>query len=418
MIVRPKGTIDWVLEKAKLFKLVQTKLDNISKLFNFEYIETPVFEYYELFHRENEHSDMVKKETYNFTDKSDRIFTLKPEQTASICRAFIENKLYANNEVNKLYYLAKNYRYERPQKGRYREFYQYGVEVFSNKNPLLDAQVILLLDTIIKEFKLSNTKIHINSLGNNIDRKNYNEKVYNYFLNYKDDLCFDCLTRLNQNPLRILDCKLDNEKEFFKKAPTSISLLSDESKEYFDQVISILTKLNIDFIIDHNLVRGIDYYTDIVFEARSNIEGFNNANTIGGGGRYNNLVKELNGPDIGGIGFAIGIERLIDILLYNNTFELNKDLDVYIIDTTNTYKNIEIANLLVKNGFLVDYNLENKKFQTLLKNSFKQNPKYIIIIGEEELNNNYISIKNTVLKTQEKINENDLIKYLKGENIC
>lgn len=418
MIVRPKGTIDWVLEKAKLFKLVQTKLDNISKLFNFEYTETPVFEYYELFHRENEHSDMVKKETYNFTDKSDRMFTLKPEQTASICRAFIENKLYANNEVNKLYYLAKNYRYERPQKGRYREFYQYGVEVFSNKNPLLDAQVILLLDTIIKEFKLSNTKIHINSLGNNLDRKNYNEKVYNYFLNYKDDLCFDCLTRLNQNPLRILDCKLDNEKEFFKKAPTSISLLSNESKEYFDQVISILTKLNIDFIIDHNLVRGIDYYTDIVFEARSNIEGFNNANTIGGGGRYNNLVKELNGPDIGGIGFAIGIERLIDILLYNNTFELNTDLDVYIIDTTNTYKNIEIANLLVKNGFLVDYNLENKKFQTLLKNSFKQNPKYIIIIGEEELNNNYISIKNTVLKTQEKINENDLIKYLKGENIC
>lgn len=416
MIVKPKGTIDWINNKAKMFKFVQKKLDEISNLFNFEYIETPVFEYYELFHRENENSDMIKKETYNFQDKSERILTLKPEQTASICRAYIENKLYAESDYKKLYYLAKNYRYERPQKGRYREFYQYGVEVFSNKNYLLDAQVIHLLDYILKSFNLTDTKIHINSLGDNLDRKNYNQKVYNYFNNYTNELCQDCINRLNDNPLRILDCKIDNNKEFFKDSPTSISNLSKSSKEYFDKIVNILDSLNINYYIDHNLVRGIDYYTNIVFEARANIQGFNNANTIGGGGRYDNLVKELGGPEIGGIGFAMGIERLIEVLLYQNEINLDNNLDVYIIDTTDLSKQIELSKLLLENNLKVDYNLENKKFQTLFKNALKQNPKFIIIIGEDELNNNYYSVKNTSTQTQEKVKKENLIKYLKGEN--
>lgn len=415
MILRPKGTIDWFGNRAKMLKFVEKKLDEITNLFNFEYIETPVFEYFELFHRENENSDMVKKETYNFLDKSERKLTLKPEQTASICRAFIENKLYTEQDIKKFYYLAKNYRYERPQKGRYREFYQFGVEVFSNKHYLIDAQLIFLLDYIIKSFKLKNTKIHINSLGDNQDKKNYNNRVFEYFNEYKEDLCYDCNQRLKDNPLRILDCKLDNEKEFFKNCPTSIQTLSEESKQYFEKVINVLDKLGINYCIDNFLVRGIDYYNNIVFEARSSIEGFNNANVIGGGGRYDNLVKELDGPDIGGVGFAMGIERLIDVLLHNNEFINQIETDVYIIDTTNLDKHIALSKLLLDNNLKVDYNLENKKFQTLFKNALKSNPKYIIIIGDDEVLNNYYSIKNTKTMTQEKVLEKDLIRYLKGE---
>lgn len=412
MFIKPKGTYDLYEEELELFQKLIDIVVNTAKLYNFRPIKTPLFEYSEVFHRKNEQSDMVKKETYDFLDKAGRKLTLRPEQTAGIVRSFVENKLYVDNSIKKFYSVGTNYRYERPQKGRFREFYQFGVEVFADQNYIIDFEIIKLLFDIATNLGLNDLVIHINSLGNSNSKKTYNDKLYNYFYEYKNELCKDCMTRLDSNTLRILDCKICSSKEFFNNTPKSIDNLDSDSKNYFDSVIKLLEKFNINYVIDNNLVRGLDYYSEIVYELKANVSGLNA--TIGGGGRYNSLVSELGGPDICGSGFAIGLERLFELYKTQNNNLQEKRLDCYMISLTNIERSYEIVNLLRDNNISVDINHIQKSFKALLKNALNQNPKYLLFYGDNEYEKKEISVKNTNTQKQENIKISNLIDYLKG----
>ena len=257
---------------------------------------------------------MVTKETYNFKDKGNRDLTLRPEGTAGIIRSFVENKLYVSNSVQKLYYIGPNFRYERPQKGRFRQFVQFGVEAIGSNDPLLDAEVIELAYHFIKSLGLKGVRVRINTLGDQLSRQMYQRALYDHFQPVKMELCHDCQNRIDKNPLRILDCKVDQAHEKIKHAPTPIMYLNEASKIYYDQVKMYLNNNNVVYEQADTLVRGLDYYEHTVFEIEADIEGFGAQNVLGGGGRYQTLVKELGGPDMPGIGFAFGMERLLDAL--------------------------------------------------------------------------------------------------------
>ena len=310
MITKAKGCYDLYGEEAKKFKLAEKVIEEVMQLYNINYIRTPVFENSELFRRGvGEETDIVSKEMYEFKDKSDRSLTLRPEGTAGVVRSYIENKM-TNNLVKpvKFYYIEPMYRYERPQKGRYREFTQFGIEVLGESNPLIDMEVISAVIEVFNRLGLENIKLKINTLGDTSSRETYKKLLIDHFNNYKDNLCSDCQRRLVTNPLRILDCKIDREKDFFKDAPKIRDYLSDQSKAYFKKTEEYLKELNINYEIDDNLVRGLDYYDELVFE----IEVDNS--TICGGGRYNRLVKELGGDDTCAFGFAIGMERFLSLI--------------------------------------------------------------------------------------------------------
>jgi len=268
IISKAKGCYDLYGDEAKKFKMAEKVIEEVMGIYNINYIRTPVFENSELFRRGvGEETDIVSKEMYEFKDKSDRSLTLRPEGTAGVVRSYIENKM-TNNLVKpvKFYYLEPMYRYERPQKGRYREFTQFGIEVLGESNALIDMEVISAVIEIFNRLGLENIKLKINTLGDKETREKYKKLLIDHFNNYKDNLCSDCQRRLVTNPLRILDCKIDREKEFFKEAPKIRDYLSEKSKKYFEKIEEYLKSLNIDYEIDDNLVRGLDYYDELVFE--------------------------------------------------------------------------------------------------------------------------------------------------------
>lgn len=416
MIQKVKGSYDLFGKNSRNFVSLIKFLEKIFSEYNYKFIRTPNFEYSEVFHRENEFSDMVIKETYNFKDQGNRNLTLKPEGTAGVARAYIENKLYGDDTLHKFYYIAPNYRYERPQKGRYREFFQFGVEALGSKNASLDAEVVYLAYDIIKRLKLGDVVIKVNSLGDNESKKNYEKALKKYLKPNINKLCPDCQKRMDKNPLRILDCKIDKDNPILKNAPHSLDYLSKESKQYFNEFTKILKKLKVNYEIDHKLVRGLDYYTDIVFEIEAKIKGFGNANTIGAGGRYDNLISDLGGPKTPAIGFSFGLERLLMAL-----DELNIDIDrqtnltCYIIALNEKERlyGLEILKLLRENGFYSDLTYMNRSFKSNLKKALKEEPKYLIFLGDNELKNKNVSIKNTKTQKQESIKLNELINFLK-----
>ncbi|MDE7214050.1 MAG: histidine--tRNA ligase, partial [Anaeroplasmataceae bacterium] len=312
MISKPKGTYDVLPDEVKAWTKLESTIRKICQIFNYKEIRTPLFEASQTFHRDaNDTSDMVTKETYDFKDRSDRLITLRPEGTAGTVRAYIENKLYALNPIEKLFYMGPMFRYERPQKGRTRQFSQFGVEALGSNSPTIDAEVIALGATLIKALGLTNVKVKLNTLGDAESRQAYKKVLVEYFKNHTDELCSDCLNRLEKNPLRILDCKVDRDKEFFKNAPKINDYLTESSKEHFNQVLSSLKDMNIDYEVDPSLVRGLDYYSHTVFELEVDIPEFGAQNVIGAGGRYDALVKDLGGPEIPGVGMAFGMERLL-----------------------------------------------------------------------------------------------------------
>ena len=267
MITKPKGTIDVTGNDSILWEYVNSVVATMMSAYNYEYIRTPIFEASELFHRSvGETSDIVKKETYDFKDKGDRNITLRPEGTAGVVRSYIENKLYAEPDVKKYFYNETMYRYERPQKGRLREFTQFGVEVLGSNDPIIDAEVISLQYRILEALHIENLQVNINSLGDNESRNNYREALVKYLEPNIDKLCPDCQERFKTNPLRILDCKVDKDSEILKNAPKTIDYLNKESKERFDTVLKYLGLLDIDYEVNSNIVRGLDYYDHTVFE--------------------------------------------------------------------------------------------------------------------------------------------------------
>ncbi len=398
-----KGTYDLLPADTIKWQYVRNKLEEIFKRFNYKEIRTPIMEYSEVIHREGEFSDMVQKETYNFLDKGNRNITLRPEATAGIMRSVIEQKSYATNDLLKYYYIGPNYRYERPQRGRYREFYQFGVEAIGLKSPYLDAEVITLANTIVVEFGLKGVLIKINSLGDDESRNSYQKALKAYFSTHKQELCADCQRRLETNPLRILDCKIDGKKPVVVNAPKSIDFLTQTSTKHFETVQNVLTNNLINFEIDHNLVRGIDYYSETIFEVHATIESFGTANTLAGGGVYDNLAKDLGGPAISGIGFSFGMERFIEALEVTHAMpELSYELDAYILTFNQDY-NCYAANILYElrqRNLKVDLDYDTKSFKSKLKKALNHQPKYVIFIGEDEVNDKTLTIKNTNTEQQ------------------
>lgn len=415
---RIKGTQDFYNEKSLKLRYVEKKMSEILHKYNYSEMITPIFENTELFKRSvGDDTDIVKKEMYTFNDRSDRSITLRPEGTASIVRSYLENKLYANSfALNKYYYFGPMFRYERPQSGRFRQFHQFGVEAFGDSSYLLDADIIVSAYNIFLDLKIKNIKLHINSIGDEISRKKYAESIKIYFSKYKNLLCEDCNRRLESNPLRILDCKIDKKLEIMNVVPKISDFLTEESKLYFKSLTEILDSFKIPFVIDLSLVRGLDYYTDTVFEFVCESDDEFNGLTICAGGKYANLISLMGGPDISGIGYAFGVERVVSIMDKQNLWgKLEKSVDLVIIGLDEKAKKIglEVALMLRNNNFIVDMDYKNTKLKPQFNLANKLNPKASIIIGEAEVKENSVMVKDSQSGIQEKVSISKLVIYLK-----
>lgn len=412
MLQKPKGTLDIYGEDGKIFDYISNYTSAFMSLYNYEFIKLPTFESTELFYRGvGDTTDIVNKETYDFLDKSNRKMTLRPEMTAGTARCLIEDKLYAEG-VKKFYYLGSCFRYERPQSGRLREFTQFGIECFNVSNPKVDAEVISLAYRYLSGLGLTNLVVKLNSLGNKESRKEYNKVIKEYLSKDYDNLCDTCKERLSKNPLRILDCKYDGEREYIKNAPKTLDYLNEESKSYFEEVKSSLESLGIPFIEDSTLVRGLDYYSHTVFEIISNIPELGKANTLCGGGRYDGLIELLSGPSTPGIGFAMGIERIIILLKELECYVPDRELDVFVMNLDNTNYAFQIIDDLRLSEFSVETDYTGKNMKGMWKLVDKLNPKFVLIIGEDERVNDYITVKDNITKEETKVKASDLIDYL------
>lgn len=410
---KPKGTYDMYGKSANIYLYFNKLVEALMDKYNYKYFSTPIFENSELFHRSvGETTDIVSKETYDFKDRGDRSLTLRPEGTAGLARCLIENKLYAENLPLKAWYMGPMFRYERPQSGRNRQFIQFGVEVYGIEDPLIDAEVISIMVNLFELIGLTGVKVKINSIGDKKSREDYKNALIDYLKPYIDDMCEDCKTRYQKNPLRILDCKKDGNSDILKNAPKIIDYLTDESKKHFDSVLKYLSSMNIDYEIDYKIVRGLDYYTNTVFEVTADIKG--SQNVLGAGGRYNNLISNLGGPYVPGVGFAIGVERLFLALEEKNIDPLETqflDLYVFSLIEEKTYM-ISFVNNLRMHGFNVDMDYNSRNLKNNFARANKLNAKFVAIIGDDEIKNDYITIKNNNTKEEFKIKTEKIVDFL------
>ena len=415
-----KGTHDVILEEATKYSYVEEVLTKIATLYNYKEFRTPIIESNELFNRSvGESSDIVRKEMYTFLDKGNRLITLRPEMTASTIRIMVNSKLFANNDYPiKAYYLGPNFRYERPQQGRYRQFNQFGIECCGVNNFYRDVEVIALGYNALKMLGFTNLKLKINSLGDQETRNDYKKALTSYFGEKIEQMCEDCKERYTKNILRILDCKVESDQEIIKDAPTLDKFYSKNAKEHFDNVLKALDEIGIEYEIDHSLVRGLDYYTGVVFEYHYTSKLGKNYGAIGGGGHYANLIKEIGGPDLEGVGLALGIERLVNVMNDDNLFDsLEEGLDIYIMPLGEKAINEsnKIANFLRLNGYSCDICLESKNFGQMFKKAQRRNAKYALIIGDNELESKNVVVKDLALEKQETVANDDLLEYLDGK---
>ncbi|AWX42822.1 histidyl-tRNA synthetase [Metamycoplasma cloacale] len=398
MFNRLKGTRDIFGYDSKILDYIRNTFFDIAKKYNYSYIETPIIEEAELFIRSSgETSDIVSKEMYLFKDKGDRNLALRPEGTASIIRAFVENKI-DNLQQSKLFYFGPMFRYERPQKGRYRQFLQGGVELIAPKNELNNFEIIKLAYDFLKKLKIENLVLEINNLGSIQTRNEYIKKLKSYFEPYKKDFDELTLSRLEKNVLRILDDKNLAELDFVKNAPKLLDYLTVDEKEQFNSLLNLLKAFNIDYVINPNLVRGLDYYNDIVFEFVSSSEALGTKSTVLAGGRYDGMISEFNGPNLDSIGFAFGVDRIMEIIKNDcqNIEELTDQIDILIGYTSDFDKDeiVKIAYDLRKN-FTVHLINQPTTIKNLFKQKFNLNPKLLIF---KELNSKPMEIK---IKNQE-----------------
>ncbi|HQC89293.1 MAG: histidine--tRNA ligase [Bacilli bacterium] len=414
---RVKGMLDYVGEEAAKFRYIEKCFTEEIKKYGFREIITPVLENTEVFVRSSgEESDIVEKEMYTFTDKGRRSLTLRPEGTAGVVRSFIENKLYARPEPEKLYYFAPMFRYSRPQAGRYRQFYQFGVEVFGDVSPLLVADLIASGDKILKRLGIKDIILKINSIGDFSSREAYADRLRAHFAAHRDGLCEDCRRRLDKNPLRVLDCKADSDHPAVIAAPSIADCLSAEAQEYFRKVRAGLDLLGVKYEADSRLVRGLDYYTDIVFEYIYEGDNVYRGLAAGGGGNYADLVSSFGGPDIPGVGYAMGLERILGIMEEQNLFPaLDSGLVVAVIglDEASKEKSLQVASLLREAGYRCELDYAKTALKPQFRLADRAGAGAIVIIGEEERKNNVLTVKNAKTKNQETIPEENLLAYLK-----
>ena len=412
----PRGTKDITPKDVYKWHYIEKKFREICALYGYEEIRTPIFEHTEVFSRSvGDTTDVVQKEMYTFTDRGDRQLSLKPEGTAGVIRSFIENKMYADTQPTKLYYITPCFRYERPQAGRQRQFHQFGIEVLGSDGPSVDAEVISLAVQFFNELGLKNLSVNINSVGCPKCREAYNKKLKEYLDQKVDVLCETCLERKDKNPMRVIDCKNPQCKENLKDIPFMIDNLCDDCKEHFETLKKYLTEMGIDFVVDKTIVRGLDYYRKTAFEIISNDIGAQS--TVCGGGRYDGLVELLGGPkDISGIGFGLGIERLL-LTLENNNIEIEnpKSTDIYIATIGDAAKtrSFKIVKDLRANHISADNDHLDKSIKAQFKYSDKINAKYTVVIGDDELANDTATLKNMQTSEQTTIKLSEIVDELK-----
>ncbi|WP_404337481.1 histidine--tRNA ligase [Planococcus rifietoensis] len=407
-IQAPRGTYDVLPQESAKWQEVERTINELCNLYQYKEIRTPVFEHTELFQRGvGDTTDIVQKEMYTFQDRGDRSLTLRPEGTASVVRSYVEHKLFGQpDQPVKLYYTGPMFRYERPQAGRMRQFVQFGVEAIGSKDPAIDAEVIALAMDVYKSSGLKSLRLVLNSLGDTESRLAHKQALIEHFAPSIEEFCGDCQNRLDKNPLRILDCKVDREHPLMATAPSLADYLNEESAAYFTQVKDYLDELGISYVVDPNLVRGLDYYNHTAFEIMSEAEGFGAITTLAGGGRYNGLVEDLGGPESPGIGFAMSIERLL-LALEMEKVKIGQDqsLDAYVIamDAASKKKAVSIVSDLRANGISADMDFTDRKMKAQMKSADRKKARFVIVIGESELESGKAAVKEMATRDQQEV---------------
>ena len=409
----PRGTKDVIPQDSYKWHYVEEKIRNITKAYGYKEVRIPVFEHTELFERGvGDTTDVVQKEMYTFEDKGGRSITLRPEGTAGTVRCFLENNLFADAQPTKMYYMLSCYRYEKPQAGRLREFHQFGIEAFGSPDSSIDAEVISMAFNLLKSLGVKDLKLYVNSIGCPNCRKEYNEKLKNYFGDYIDELCETCKNRLEKNPMRIIDCKVPHCEEIGATAPKILNEQCPECMEHYNKLCKYLDVMGIDYEIDDTIVRGLDYYTTTVFEIKS--EGL----VVCGGGRYNGLVEELGGKPTPGVGFGLGLERLLMVLESQGLLpEAQSDVQIYVSNIGEEADLFaqKLVNDLRLQGISAEKDLMSRSLKAQMKYADKIGAKYTVVIGEDEIKKGVVSVKNMLTGEQKETAVSDLAKVVSGD---
>ncbi|MBR3003932.1 MAG: histidine--tRNA ligase [Lachnospiraceae bacterium] len=408
----PRGTADWFGDEMHKREVIEQICKDTAALYNIKQIMTPVFEHTLLFSRGvGDTTDVVQKEMYTFEDRGGRSISLKPEGTAGVIRAYLEHSMYAESGLTKLFYITPAFRYEKPQSGRLRQHHQFGVEYIGGKSPLVEAELISLVSTLVKKLGLNDIEVHINSIGCGECRKEYNKALLEYLKKHEDALCPTCRERMTRNPLRVLDCKVETCKEIVKDAPRTIDYLCDDCRDHFEELKSILEELGIKYTVDTGIVRGLDYYTKTVFEF-VNKDGF----TLCGGGRYDNLVKEIDGKqDIPAAGFGMGLERIIYFLGLEGV-DLGEAAppDLYAAILGDVRKEgYSIVRDLRNAGVRVETDYLDKSLKAQMKYANKIKAPYVVILGEDEIKEGQVSVKNMADGTEVRCAISEIAEHIK-----
>ncbi len=400
----PRGTYDILPSESYKWQYLEQTFRQTAEDFGYRQIVTPIFEQSALFERSvGDTSDIIQKEMYKFRDRKGREFALRPEGTASVVRSFVENNLGNQENGNRLYYLGPMFRYDRPQKGRYRQFYQYGVENFGSDHPYIDAEVIALGYTFLKRFGLNNFELEINSIGSQNCARDYDQALIDFFKPYIDKLCPDCQQRLEKNPKRLLDCKVHSCRQIAADAPSMLDFLDSECSDHFQSVQNYLKLMEIPFAINPRIVRGLDYYSKTAFEFLNNNLGAQNA--LCGGGRYDYLVEEIGGKPTTGIGFAGGFERLLLSLEAENLPQgVQSNPLIFFVSIGAKAENtvIPILQKLRIAGISAGYEIDKSSIKAQMKAADKSGAAFSVVIGDDEIDAGYVSLRN--MKTGEQQN--------------
>lgn len=412
----PKGTKDILPEASPKWRYVEEKFREVCRRYGLEEIRTPIFEHTELFQRGvGDTTDIVQKEMYIFEDHAGRSISLKPEGTAGVVRSYIENKIYAGTKPAKVYYETPCFRYERPQAGRLREFHQFGVEVFGASSMMADAEVITLAMDFLKSVGVGGLELRINSIGCPECRSNYRKALQDYLRPHFDELCEDCKGRFERNPMRIIDCKVPRCGEIAKDAPRMLDYLCEDCSSSFEELKSNLKASGVEFTVDPGIVRGLDYYTKTAFEIVTNTIGAQG--TVCGGGRYDNLVEELDGPATPGIGFGLGIERLLIVMEATGAYLPDAEkTDVFIafIGDAAKAEAQKLARELRNEGLRVMIDVAERNVKGQFKYSDRVNSRFTATIGDDELASGCVSLKNMETGEQKLVSEADIPSVVRG----
>ncbi|WP_044642260.1 histidine--tRNA ligase [Risungbinella massiliensis] len=411
----PRGTVDILPGEVELWSWMEQVAREVTQRNRYREIRTPIFEHTELFVRGvGDTTDIVEKEMYTFADRKDRSLTLRPEGTAGVIRSLVENKLYSQSPLVKLSYMGPMFRYERPQAGRQRQFHQFGIEAVGSTDPAIDAEVIALGMSFFDELGLQGIRAEINNVGNKEERQTYFQRLIEYFLPFEAELAADARSRLHRNPMRILDSKDPRTKEIAAGAPSILDFLSSESLADYETIQRYLTDMGVNYVLNDRIVRGLDYYTQVAFEYMIDLPGAQ-ASTLGGGGRYNGLVQELGGPELPGVGFGIGLERII-LALQDQKLQppYPTGIDCYLIAMGEKAKEkvVPLLNQLRKMGLLAEMDYLDRKMKAQFKAADRENAKYVAILGDDELARQEIQVKNLATGEQESIAIEQLGSYL------